>query len=335
MERSWVQFIESHTAGNILQTTLWGSFKSDFGWSWDLVFDGQMGAISYGAMILRKALPFRVGCIAYVPRGPLVDWENQNEVEAVLSLVETAAAQKKAWAVWLEPELSRDASALDVLRNHGYHQSTRTIQPSSTIIVDISDDEDAILMQMKSKTRYNIRLSKRKGVHVREGGLEDIDIFYRLMQITSERDEFGIHSKQYRSVLEYFLPVNQAGLIIASVEDTPVAALLILILGTKSWYIAGASSNEYRKLMPTYAAQWGAICWAKARGCLSYDLWGVPDSDEETLEAEFTQRNDGLWGVYRFKRGFGGKLVRYAGLWVKPLHPLYTLGEKFYSGLIM
>ena len=56
------------------------------------------------------------------------------------------------------------------------------------------------------------------------------------------------------------------------------------------------------------------IRWAKARACRTYDLWGIPDADEETLEAQFTERSDGLWGVYRFKRGFG-TVQRFAGPW--------------------
>jgi lipid II:glycine glycyltransferase (peptidoglycan interpeptide bridge formation enzyme) len=62
--------------------------------------------------------------------------------------------------------------------------------------------------------------------------------------------------------------------------------------------------------------------WARSLGCTSYDLYGVPDEDEETLEAEFAQRRDGLWGVYRFKRGFGGRLVRSVGAWDRVYAPL-------------
>ncbi|MCD4739410.1 MAG: peptidoglycan bridge formation glycyltransferase FemA/FemB family protein, partial [Anaerolineae bacterium] len=66
----------------------------------------------------------------------------------------------------------------------------------------------------------------------------------------------------------------------------------------------------------------------RARGCTTYDLWGVPDYNEGILEEEFAERSDGLWGVYRFKRGFGGQVVRFAGLWEKSLNPLYPLARK-------
>jgi lipid II:glycine glycyltransferase (peptidoglycan interpeptide bridge formation enzyme) len=69
---------------------------------------------------------------------------------------------------------------------------------------------------------------------------------------------------------------------------------------------------------------------AKARGCRSYDLWGIPDADESQLEAEFTQRSDGLWGVYRFKRGFGGQVLRSAPAYLKVYKPLLYRAFQFY-----
>ena len=52
---------------------------------------------------------------------------------------------------------------------------------------------------------------------------------------------------------------------------------------------------------------------AKERGCTTYDLWGVPDAPPDELEDQFLERSDGLWGVYRFKRGFGGEVKRTVG----------------------
>jgi peptidoglycan pentaglycine glycine transferase (the first glycine) len=108
--------------------------------------------------------------------------------------------------------------------------------------------------------------------------------------------------------------------------------LMVFAVGTTAAYISGASSSRHRNLMAPYAVQWAAIQWARSKGCIYYDLWGVPDADEAQLEEEFADRSDGLWGVYRFKRGFGGDLVRYAGLWERPLHPLYPLALRLYRG---
>jgi peptidoglycan pentaglycine glycine transferase (the first glycine) len=98
--------------------------------------------------------------------------------------------------------------------------------------------------------------------------------------------------------------------------------LMAFARGDRAWYFYGASTEEERNRMPAYLLQWEAMRWAGSRGCRWYDLWGVPDAEEEELEANFTQRADGLWGVYRFKRGFGGELKRSAGAWDRVYQPL-------------
>ena len=182
---------------------------------------------------------------------------------------------------------------------------------------------------MYKRQRYNIRLAARKGVTVREGTVEDLPEFYHLMQITSQRDRFGIHSRSYyETAHRLFVPPKLARLFLATYEGKVLAGIMIFALGQRAWYMYGASSNEHRNLMPNYLLQWEAIRWAKDRGCMTYDLWGIPDEEEEVLESEFTKRSDGLWGVYRFKRGFGGQVVHYLGaydyVYSPPLYWLYN-----------
>jgi len=329
---TWDAFVAAHPAGTILQTSRWAELKATFGWDWEIVTPNPDA--TGGALVLFRSLPLKLGTIAYVPRGPLVDWNDKRAVTATFDALRAAARRHRAWALWLEPEMLDTPEARKRLRACNLRPVTRAIQPPRTIVVDIAPAEDVILAQMRSKTRYNIRLAERKGVTVREGMVDDAAAFYALMTETGNRDEFGIHSEAYyRRALELFLPpghpsAGQAALLLAEVEGELVAAMVVFALGTKAWYLYGASSNRHREKMPPYALQWAAIRWAKARGCTSYDLWGIPDFDEETLEAEFTERNDDLWGVYRFKRGFGGQVVRCVGLWERALHPLYPLAAK-------
>jgi peptidoglycan pentaglycine glycine transferase (the first glycine) len=334
---AWNAFVAAHPAGTILQTSRWAELKAAFGWDWEIVTPNPDA--TGGALVLYRSLPLKLGTIAYVPRGPLVDWDNTQAVTATFNALRAAAHRHRAWALWLEPETLDTPEARAHLLACGLQPVAHTIQPPRTIVVDIAPAEDAILAQMRSKTRYNIRLAERKGVNVREGTVDDAAAFYGLMTETGSRDEFGVHSEAYyRRVFELFLPFHgtpspgtpsgHAALLLAEVEGELVAALVVFALGTKAWYLYGASSDRHREKMPPYALQWAAIRWAKARGCTSYDLWGIPDFDEETLEAEFTERNDGLWGVYRFKRGFGGQVIRCVGLWEQSLHPLYPLAAK-------
>ena len=319
---SWNRFVAAHPCGNLLQTTQWGRLKAGFGWDWELVTVGDKDAPRAGAIVLYRKLPLGLGALAYVPRGPLVDWSDRTAATELFAALHTAARKRRAWACWIEPEVG-NASAHPASLPHteafladiGYRRAVRTIQPRRTIVLDISPPEEDILMTMKSKTRYNIRLSERKGVTVREGSIADVETYHDLMEVTGERDEFGVHTlAYYRKALELFAPEDEVALLLAEHEGEPLAGLMVFAVGKKSWYIYGASSDRHRNLMPAYAVQWAAIRWARARGCTTYDLWGIPDADEETLEAEFTERSDGLWGVYRFKRGFGGEVVRYTGL---------------------
>jgi lipid II:glycine glycyltransferase (peptidoglycan interpeptide bridge formation enzyme) len=190
-------------------------------------------------------------------------------------------------------------------------------------VVDLDADPEEVLGRMKQKTRYNVRLAARKGVTVRAGGEADLPAFFQMMEVTAGRDQFGIHSRAYyETVHRLFVPSGRGRLLLAEHEGELLAGLVVLRFSETAIYMYGASSDEKRNLMPTYLLQWEAMRWAREQGCRTYDLWGVPDEDEATLEAEFAARNDGLWGVYRFKRGFGGRLVRTIGAWDLVYAPL-------------
>jgi lipid II:glycine glycyltransferase (peptidoglycan interpeptide bridge formation enzyme) len=323
----------------MLQCSGWGTLKSAFGWQAERVgLYGRRdagGPLVAGAQVLYRRLLPGVR-LAYVPKGPLVDAADEAAcdvlLDALLPALHERCRARRAILLKIEPEEwegERPAPLAHRLRTrYGFTPSVQSIQPRRTILVDLSGDEDDILGRMKSKTRYNIRLAERKGVVVREGGAEDVAAFTRMMATTSERNEFGVHAPAYyERAYAAFYPEDMVRLFLATYEGQPIAGVMAFACGTRSWYAYGASSNEHRNRMPTYAVQWAAIRWAKARGCTSYDLYGVPDEDEETLEAGFAERHDGLWGVYRFKRGFGGQVKRSVGaldhVYNKPLYWLY------------
>jgi lipid II:glycine glycyltransferase (peptidoglycan interpeptide bridge formation enzyme) len=92
--------------------------------------------------------------------------------------------------------------------------------------------------------------------------------------------------------------------------------MLIYTLGGKYWYAWGASSDEKRNLMPTYLLQWELMRWARERGFTHYDLGAVPSPDN--LDDE----NHPLYGVYKFKEGFGSEMVDFVGCWDLPVGPV-------------
>jgi peptidoglycan pentaglycine glycine transferase (the first glycine) len=304
----WNQFLSAHPNAHVLQTGEWGELKSSFGWRPVRIVSGEVGA-----QILFRKLPLGF-TIGYIPK-LAISFQQSALSQEFWREVDSVCKKNRAIFLKLEPDLWNDQRlntlALSVVK--GWNVTLRTsphnIQPPGTLIVDIKDSEDEILVRMKQKTRYNIRLAEKKGVTVR--AWDDIESFHRMMLLTGGRDGFGVHSREYyQRAYELLHPKQMGELLLAEYENKPLAALFVARNGNRAYYLYGASTDEERNRMPTYLLQWEAIKWAKAYGCEEYDLWGVPDEDEATLEANFETRHDSLWGVYRFKRGFGGQLKR-------------------------
>jgi peptidoglycan pentaglycine glycine transferase (the first glycine) len=328
----WDAFVERR-GGHLLQTAAWGQLKAAFGWDYRIVTLAGDGAIKAGALLLFRRLPLGLGTIAYVPRGPVVDWTDGEAVEALQAALDDAAQERRAIMLKIEPAGWEADFNPDLLPGQGYRRAFQTIQPPRTILLDISGSEDDILAKMNQGTRRKIRLADRRGVAIREGEAGDLTSFHRLTRVTGARNEFGTHTlPYYQKTFELFRPGGHVALLMASYEGRDLGGLMVFALGDTAWYLYGASSNEERDRMPNHALQWAAIRWARERGCTVYDLWGVPDIDEAALEAGFQSRHDGLWGVYGFKRGFGGRVVRSVGAWDKVYHPaayaLYTAAAR-------
>jgi lipid II:glycine glycyltransferase (peptidoglycan interpeptide bridge formation enzyme) len=232
---------------------------------------------------------------------------------------------KKEHIVFLKVEPDQWESEKEPLQQGfpGFKAGAQPIQPRQTIVLSLLGTEEEWLERMKQKTRYNIRLAEKKEIQIVES--DRVDVFNELMHATGERDAFGIHEDTYyQRAYDLFKPDGLCTLLLAMYGDAPLAGLMIFKQGKRAWYLYGASNDHERNRMPTYLLQWAAMQWAKRQGCEEYDLWGIPDAAEEILEKDFTSRNDGLWGVYRFKRGYGGEIKRTAGAWDKVYNkPMY------------
>jgi peptidoglycan pentaglycine glycine transferase (the first glycine) len=332
----WDAFISPRPHAHLLQTVPWGELKSAFGWEpvrvcvpiKDQANLGSSGAESAGAQILFRRLPLGIR-IAYIAKGPVLPAlpsgappQPFGAYQDLWRAIDAACIKRKAVFLKVEPDLWEPEGGS---QPPGFLPGGHAIQPSRTLIVDIKGDEEQILSRMKQKTRYNIKLALKKGVVVHASS--DLPAFYRLMQLTAGRDQFGVHSLDYYTqVYDLFYPRGACELLVAEYQGQPLAALMVFAHGQRAWYLYGASASDHRDRMPTYLLQWEAIRWARSRGCTEYDLWGVPDEEEQVLESQFTTRADGLWKVYRFKRGFGGRLMRSDGPWDRVYKPaIYRL----------
>jgi lipid II:glycine glycyltransferase (peptidoglycan interpeptide bridge formation enzyme) len=314
----WDRFVRKSPHGHILQTTAWGQLKSAFDWRPETVCTAGKGAL-----VLFRRLPLGLS-LAYVPRGPLADWNQAADLGELVQVLDRLCRARNAICLKLEPDLPDSPTFAGTLGALGFQPSPQTIQPRRTIVVNLNGFETEILGRMKPKTRYNIGLATKKDVSARPAqSLDEVDAFAGLMQETGRRDHFGIHTPDYyRQAYQLFHAAGQCELFLAFYQRRLLAGVMAFVLGKRAWYFYGASSNAERNRMAPYLAQWEAIRWAKSRGALVYDLWGIPDENEGFLESDFEQRHDGLWGVYRFKRGWGGQVVRTVGAWDRVYSPI-------------
>lgn len=206
--------------------------------------------------------------------------------------------------------------------NWNFKKTSSNILPANTVYLDLTSGTDTLLKRMKPKTRYNIGLSQRKGVTVKSLGLDGIHIWYELYKETASRNRILLNDMKYfQAVLTARADDTRSpadvSLLVAEKDGTPLAAMFLVITKNRGSYLYGASSTFQRNLMATYALQWEAICRSKAAGCTEYDMFGISPSPDS---------HHPLYGLYKFKSGFGGNIFHSLGCWDYPLHKeLYTL----------
>jgi len=344
----WNHLLESLPAPHILQTWEWGVFKQQTtGWMPErfAYWDGETLAAA-ASVLTRRAGPFRV---MYVPRGPVLQFdqfEDERIREAVLDHLEGLARASRA--VWLKidpdlplatgipadetsddkhPDIPDERGVLfrDDLASRGWRFSANQVQFRNTMLLDLTPSQVDLLTGMNQSTRRKIRQAEKAGVKVRVADLNpggsDLQTLVNLYEITGQRQGFLTRpADYYRAAWAAFIEAGFGEALIAEVDGVAAAGVIIFRLKERAWYFYGMSSNEKRSAQPNYMLQWTAIQRAKAAGCTAYDWWGAPDV--------FTE-DDPMWGVYRFKDGFGGQVVRTIGAWDYLPYPiLYRIYEQ-------
>ena len=315
-EHLFNHYVAQHPQGDLLQTTYWGKLKEGSGWTYHPLAVLDQGQLQGVALLLIKKLPIPGQTLAYSPRGPLY-----SSPEAFQALIHagTQLVRNEGALLWkMDPPLRvgdpvwNDMVQRTRLRKMDTGLDFQGVQPRFVMTLDLTPSLDTLLQRMKSKTRYNIRYAERKGVRVflvKE--MRQLDIFYTLLQETAVRDNFIIRPLSYFEDMWKQLVLSKvAQVFLAYHADTPLAGAICFRLGRKAWYVYGASSNENRNLQAAHLVQWEMIKWAKSLGCQIYDFRGVSGD----LSPEHP-----LYGLYRFKEGFGAELREYVGEYDLPI----------------
>jgi lipid II:glycine glycyltransferase (peptidoglycan interpeptide bridge formation enzyme) len=317
----WHRLVTQHGAC-ALQSAEWGGVKAACGWEATRVAVLEDGLPVAGAQVLFRPTPF--GTLAYVPRGPVASFDDGTVADHLMSAITRAARDRNAIAVRIEPN-TPGTPGLDAFARRWRLQCAQTVQPRSTVIVELAAGPAAVWDRLSARTRYNVRLAGRRGVQVLDGEESDVPLFHALLTDTARRAGFAVHSLEYfASVWKWFGRQGLARLLFARRDGQVLAGSLDLTCGRMTYHVYAASSDAGREHKPNDLLQWEAIRRAQCEGSSTYDMWGIPDEVGMAWERgwpEPTAGDGGLWGVYAFKRGFGGGIVRYAGAFDLPLSP--------------
>lgn len=357
---------------HVLQTWEWAQFKFVYGWQPHfLAWQGAPAGLTFrrldpedafpgvenwraAALLLQRRLRFAglalPVSVLYAPKGPLLDdWADDRLRRQVLADLADFARRQGAIFLKIDPDVRLGTGVpgesdavedplgqlvVQELQELGWQFSDEQIQFKNSMLLDLTPGEGALLAGMKQKTRYNLRLSERRGVQVGPAVEDDLPLFYRMYAETSLRDGFAIREESY--YLSLWQSLMRAGAqtkppslpwrpfaqpLIARVQGEAVAGVILFAFAGRAWFFYGMSRDLHRESMPNYLLQWEAMRWARSQGYVEYDLWGAPDI--------FSEQDD-MFGVYRFKQGLGASVVRRIGAWDFPVSALlYSVYQKW------
>ena len=255
--------------------------------------------------------------IGYLPRSI---WPSDN----VLDFIKDYAEKNNFLFIKLEPYIEKDNLKIENFKLK-IQRSPHPLFPDWTMILDLRASEDELLKNMKSKTRYNIRLAQKKGVTVQEmSDKKGFEIFSKLYFETTQRQKYLGHNYEYHKIIWESLKDKMVHILIAFYNNIPLGAYELFIFKDRAYYPYGGSSDEYRNVMAPNLLMWEAIRFAKEKGALYFDMWGAapPDAPDSDPYSGFT----------RFKEGYGAEFNNIAGsydLIIRPmLYSIYNLVYK-------
>jgi peptidoglycan pentaglycine glycine transferase (the first glycine) len=319
---AWNEFVARMPGAHFQQSWEWGELASEFGGKAHRLVAIDRGQIVGAMQTVANPIALTGRTYLDVMRGPTVPTPSIELLGPLFDGAREVGQRENAVGIRIEANAPAcDAMWKSSLGALGLRAVYPPTQPRSSWVLDIEADADALLANMKQKTRYNIRLSAKRRVIVSEGTEADLDAFYALYVETAKRDDFFVHDRRvYAHMFSLFARAGNFCMLLARHDGHLIAAITLVRLGGTCWYLQGASSSEHRNLMAPYLLQWEGIQQAKRWGCTLYDFRAVPD--------ELAEDQD-MYGVYRFKEGFGGRhfttLHAYAGPYTPALYGLWQL----------
>jgi lipid II:glycine glycyltransferase (peptidoglycan interpeptide bridge formation enzyme) len=306
------------TANHPLQSWEWGQARKEMGTQ--IVRIGEFKGDELQNVFLMTIHPIpKTPCkIGYIPRSVVPS-------EDVRHFLSTYGKEHNIIFIKFEPDAKESAKSQILNPKSQTKLSPHPLFPNWTQVLDLTASEEDLLKNMKSKTRYNIRLAARKGVTVTEESNEKgFEVFQQLYFETCARQKYYGHNKEYHQIVWNALKDNIAHILVAWYEKKPLAAYELFLFNNTLYYPYGGSSEQHKNLMAANLIMWEAIRFGKKHGAESFDMWGSTGPEYDS--------NDPHSGFTRFKEGYGTEFVEMIGSYDLVLNPvLYKLYGAIYS----
>lgn len=301
-------FVSRSPDGHFLQTSFWGRVKND--WKWFGIICRSGGEITGTLAVLLRRISKTPYHLMYAPRGPVCDAGDEDTFCALINAAKNEGKKYNAYKLKIDNDIPvENEDYKKITGSHGFRFKKRTLdfddfQCRYVFRLNVKNrTADEVFSSFHPKHRYNIRLAEKRNVSIVICGSEKVGEFYNIMKTTGERDGFSVPCSEYFArILDVF--GKNARLCMAYYENEPIAGTLAVRYGDKVWYFYGGSLNTHRNVMPNYLLQWEMIRWAIESGCRIYDFRGVSGDKD---------KSNPLYGLYRFKKGFNGEFIEFAG----------------------
>ena len=319
-------FLISQNA-SVLQSWVWGEFHKRMNRKvWRLFVTSDVGRPRMAATVISFPLP-KGKSYLYCPHGPVMT--KQADPEAVwrlfLDKLSDIVSVENPIFFRVDPKVEKFFQDFDI-QSAGFQKIPWDVQPKDSQVLDLSKKEEQLLHEMKPKTRYNIRLSEKKGVKVEHTtDIAKLKFFWQIMGETTKRDRFATHTYNYfLNLLSVLGKQNSVELVLAYYQNRPISGAIVSYFGKTAVYLHGASANRLRAVMAPHALQWEIIREAKRKGMKYYDFGGV---------APNVTKKHAWAGITRFKKGFGGNEVSFVGAYDLPFNKIWYRAYRVARGL--
>lgn len=317
----WDNFVTSQKNHTFVHAWTWGEFNKTMG---DKVW--RLG-IFEGTHLVATALGIKVharrGNFLFVPHGPVIDFQlsvfNFQVIEALTKKLKELAKNEGVSFIRISPLLKRTEENVALFRALGFKKSPIHMHAETTWKLNLEQDENELMLNMRKGTRNLIKRAQKEGVELTSGtSTEFVNGFLKLYRETAKRQKFVAFSDNYiKGEIESFAKDSSVLVFLAKHQGQILSAAVIVFYGHSAYYHQGANSNLNPKIPAAYLLQWRAICEAKRRGKKYYNFWGIADDENNKKHP---------WhGLTFFKTGFGGKRTEYMHAQDMPLNKKYWI----------